>query len=201
LRYAESGGGAFADLGSHLVDMAAYILGDVKTVRAEMHTYIRERPAGKGIDRKETVDVDDWMLCTLELASGVNGVIEVTRMAAGAHEDAGFEIYGSKGSLVYTEREHAAVRLFSLRSGEWISGPADVPNVEGERPIDQIWPGAKLAQGMMTNAHMAAEYDLLLNIIENKRSLNDFRSASKVQQVIESAYLSAGRGGEPQKLL
>jgi hypothetical protein len=52
----------------------------------------------------------------------------------------------------------------------------------------------------MTNAHMAAQYDLLLNIAENKRSTNDFRSAAQVQQVVEAAYISAKRDGEPYRL-
>jgi len=200
LRKSESGGGAFMDLGAHLVDLAFYILGEVKSVSSQMRTFISQRYVVKGSDRWETVDVDDWALCTLELKNGATGVIEVTRMAAGASEESGFEIYGSKGALLYRESNPNTVRYYSMQKGEWISGPRDVPPVAGERPVDKIWPTSKYAQGMMTNAHMAAEYDLLLNIAENKSSLNDFRSASKIQQVVEAAYLSAGRGGERYRL-
>jgi len=188
------------DLGAHLVDLAFYILGEVKSVSSQMRTFILQRYVVKGSDRWETVDVDDWALCTLELKNGATGVIEVTRMAAGASEESGFEIYGSKGALLYRESNPNTVRYYSMQKGEWISGPRDVPPVAGERPVDKIWPTSKYAQGMMTNAHMAAEYDLLLNIAENKSSLNDFRSASKIQQVVEAAYLSAGRGGERYRL-
>ena len=142
------------------------------------------------------MDVDDWALCSLELASGTIGVIEVTRMAAGASEESGFEIYGSQGALIYQESTPNSVRYYSALRKEWVSGPSGIPTPAGERPIDQIWPNPKYSQGMMTNAHMAAQYDLLLNIAENKRSTNDFRSAAQVQQVVEAAYISAKQGGE-----
>ena len=200
LRNSESGGGAFMDLGSHLVDLAYYILGEVKSLSAQMSTLIPQRRVAKGSDQWEMVDVDDWTLCTLEMENGATGVIEVTRMAAGASEESGFEIYGNKGALIYHESSPNAVRYFSMQKGEWINGPREIPPVPGERPVENIWPTSKYAQGMMTNAHMAAEYDLLLNIAENKTSLNDFRSASKIQQIVEAAYRSAGRNGERYRL-
>ena len=200
LRRSESGGGAFMDLGAHLVDLAYYILGGVKSLSAQMCTFITQRYLAKDSEKLETVDVDDWALCTLELENGATGVIEVTRMAAGASEESGFEIYGNKGAMIYRERDPNTVHYYSMQKGEWISGPKEVPPVPGERPVEKIWPTSKYAQGMMTNAHMAAEYDLLLNIAENKTSLNDFRSASKIQQIVEAAYISAGRGGERYRL-
>lgn len=200
LRRSESGGGAWMDLGSHLVDLALYLLGGVKAVRAQMRTFISRRYAAADSSRLETVDVDDWALCSLELAGGATGAIEVTRLAAGASEDSGFEIYGSRGALRYRESDPGAVLFYSRARGEWIHGPAELPAPAGERPIGQIWPTSKYTQGTITNAHLAAEYDLLLNIAEGRPSPNDFRSAARVQQVVEAAYLSAGREGERYRL-
>jgi len=42
----------------------------------------------------------------------------------------------------------------------------------------------------MTNAHLAAEYDLLLNVAEKRPSQIDFKAAAEAQAVIEAAYLS-----------
>jgi predicted dehydrogenase len=199
LRQSESGGGVFADLGSHLVDLTFYILGDVKSVHAQMRTFITDRFSADGSNRRETVDVDDWALCNLELNNRAVGVIEVTRMAAGASEESGFEIYGSKGALIYREGNPNSVLYYNLYKGEWINGPNDVPAIQGERPLEQIWPTTKYTQGMFINTHLAAEADLLLNIVENKQGTNDFRSAAKVQRVIEAATLSAKHGGEAYK--
>lgn len=200
LRHSQSGGGVFADLGSHLVDLAMYILGGVRAVRAQTRTFISERPVTKGSLEREAVDVDDWALCTLELLSGATGVIEVTRMAAGASQESGFEIYGSRGALIYRESNPDSALYYNLSKGEWLSGLSHLPAPSGERPIEQIYPSSKYSQGMMTNAHLAAEADLLLNIAENKPSANNFRSAARVQQVVEAVYLSAKAGGEVYKL-
>jgi len=200
LRRAQSGGGAFMDLGAHLVDMAMYLLGDVLIVRAKMRTFISERSTAKGSQQKEAVDVDDWALCTLEMKSGATGSLEVTRMAAGASEASGFEVYGSKGALIYREHDPLRVDYFSVRRGEWIRGPGDVPPVDGERPIEQVWPSSKYSLGGFVNAHLAAQVDFLLNIQENKPSQVDFRTAAKVQEVLEAAFLSAERGGELYRL-
>jgi predicted dehydrogenase len=200
LRKSESGGGVFADLGAHLVDMALYLLGPAESVRASTRTLIPQRATSKGSRQLESVDVDDWALCTLELSRGAVGVIEVTRMAAGASEDSGFQVYGSQGALSYSEKNPNIVRLYTLKRGEWIDGPANVPALPDERPISELWPGGKYSQGLMTNAHMAAEYDFLLNVAENKSSQADFRAAAAVQEVIEAVYSSAARGGELYKL-
>jgi len=200
LSRSQSGGGAFMDLGAHLVDMAHYLLGSVASVRATMRTLIGERYTSKNSDQKEAVDVDDWMAATLELSSGAVGVIEVTRMAAGASQASGFEVYGSQGALIYTETNPDSVRYYNLKRGEWVNGPAKVPPLPGERPIEQLWPSGKYSQGFMTNAHLAAEYDLLLNVAEKKPSQVDFKAAADTQAVIEAAYLSAERGGEAYRL-
>ena len=195
LRRAQSGGGAFMDLGAHLVDLTHYLLGGVANLQAQMRTWIGERLSSKQGDQKESVDVDDWALATLELSNGIVGVIEVTRMAAGASQASGFEVYGSQGALIYTENSPDSVRYYSLKRGEWINGPAKTPPIAGERPIEQLWPTGKYSQGFMINAHLAAEYDLLLNIAENKPSQADFKAAAEAQAVIEAAYVSAERGG------
>jgi predicted dehydrogenase len=195
LRMAESGGGAFADLGAHLVDIVIYLLGGVRTVRAESRTFIKERPVAKGDIRLEKVDVDDWMVSSLELHSGAVGQIEVTRMAAGAGEETTLEIFGTKGAVSFQMAQPDAVRYFDLKRGQWIQGIIQAPPSD-ERPLETIFPNAKFSQGMMTNAHLASAYDFLQCIVEGKPSALDFKSGLAVQEVLEAAYCSAARSGE-----
>nr|MBC7243811.1 Gfo/Idh/MocA family oxidoreductase [Chloroflexota bacterium] len=196
LRRAQAGGGAFMDLGAHLVDLTHYLLGGIVTVRAAMRTFICERCTTPGSEKREPVDVDDWALCTLELASGAVGVLEVTRMAAGAEDATEFEVYGNKGALLFQVREPNFAYLYDLRRQQWIRGTMNLPPIPGERPIEQIWPSAKYSQGHMTNAHLAAAYDFILNVAEKKPSQVDFRAGAAAQEVIEAAYISAAHGGE-----
>jgi predicted dehydrogenase len=199
LRKAQSGGGAFADLGAHLIDMVHYLMGDVFSVRAEMRTYIEQRAAPSGAKTFETVDVDDWTLCTLHTKSGATGVIEAARMASGTPLVTSLELYGSKGSLIYHDSDPDHVRYFKVKTGRWSQGALDI-TPKGERPISTIWPSGKLSQGTMTNAHLTAIYDFLWNIIEDRPSNVDFKAGLAVQEVLEAGYRSAEHGGELIKL-
>ncbi len=190
LRKSTSGGGALMDLGAHLIDLTTYLLGGVDWVRAEMRTCIAERPVSAGSSQHETVDVDDWTLCTLQLKNGAVGVVEVTRMAAGAGEATQVEVFGSKGALSFDFRRPDTVDWYDLKHKQWKTGAIEAPPVSGERPIETIWPNGKYSQGIMTNAHLASEYDFMLNITEGKKSGIDFRAAAAVQEIIEAAYIS-----------
>jgi predicted dehydrogenase len=196
LRQAQSGGGVFADLGAHLVDIVIYLMGGVAAVRAEARTFIKERPMVKGDSRLEKVDVDDWMQCTLELQRGTIGLLEVTRMAAGAGEETTLEIFGSKGAVAFHIAQPDTVRYFDARRGQWLQGNLGTPAPVGERPLETIFPNAKFSQGMMTNVHLASVYDFLQCIVEGKPSALSFKTAVGVQEVLEAAYTSAARGGE-----
>ncbi len=196
LRKAQAGGGAFMDLGAHLVDLTRYLLGDVVSVRAAMRTFICERYTAPGSDRCEPVDVDDWAHCTLELSSGTVGVLEVTRMAAGAEDATNFEVYGSKGALLFHASDPNFAHLYDLKRQQWVRGEISLPPIPGERPIEHVWPSSKYSQGYMTNAHLAAAYDFLLHVAEGKPSQVDFRAGAAAQEVIEAAYISAVHSGE-----
>jgi predicted dehydrogenase len=196
LRDADSGGGAFADLGAHLVDLMHYFLGDVAKVSAQMRTFIQERPAAKGSSKREKVDVDDWTDCRLILESGIPGNIEVTRMASGAAEETSFEIYGNAGALIFHISRPYAVRFHDLKKGRWLEGAVDVPTPEGERPIGALWPSGKYSQGLMSDAHLASIYDFMLHIQEGSHSAIDFEAGLAVQEVLEAAYRSAEQGSE-----
>lgn len=200
LRKSTSGGGAYMDLGAHLVDMTRYLLGEVEWVRAEMRTCIPERPSSMGSSQYEAVDVDGWTLCTLQMKNGAVGLIEVTRMAAGAGEATQFEIFGSKGALAFDIRQPDTVNWFDLKRKQWISGGLELPAPPEERPIEQIWPTGKFSQGTMTNSHLASSYDFMLNILEGKSSSIDFRTAAAVQEIIEAAYISGEHHSECVRL-
>ena len=200
LRNSESGGGAFADLGAHLIDLTHYLLGEIAQVSAHMRTFIQDRPVAKGASSKGKVDVDDWTHCQLMLKSGIPGHIEATRMAAGASEETSFEIYGRHGSLIFHISHPYAVRYHDLKAGHWIEGAIDAPTPAGERPVSALWPNAKYSQGLMSDSHLASIYDFFLNIQEGQRSAIDFKAGAAVQEVLEAAYRSAEEGSKTIEL-
>jgi predicted dehydrogenase len=200
LRRAQSGGGALADLGSHLIDLLRYLAGEVEWVRAETRTMIAERPTARGSTECQAVDVDDWAHCLVGLRAGGVAAIEVTRMAAGAGEATAVEVFGRKGALAVHLSEPEVVRHYDLRRGQWLQGRVESPALPGERPIESLWPGGKYSQGTMVNAHLAAAYDFLLCVMEGTPSAVDFAAGLATQEVLQAAYASAARGGERMTL-
>ena len=192
---AGSGGGAFQDLGSHLADLVCYLLGEPQRLRAEVRTYISQRPASSGSSRLETVDVDDWAHCLLELPNGAAGVLEVSRLAAGAGESTGFEIYGTKGALVFNSRQPESASFYDQRQKQWQASDLTAAPSAGERPIAMLLPEKKFSQGDMLNRHLASIYDFLLNVAESVPARVDFRAAARAQEIVEAVYRSARQGG------
>ncbi len=195
LRHRESGGGAFMDLGIHLVDLVHYVLGPVVNVRGAARTFVRERPVAVGSAEREPVDVDDWGLCTMALRGGAVGTIEVTRMAAGAGGATGLELHGRRGSLIFRANDPRRVRWYDLETGRWTEVGGEEAGQPGERPLSQIFPSGKYSQGYSTDIHMASAYDFLLDVVGANQSKPDFRDGLAAQRVTEAFYRSAAADG------
>jgi len=74
---ARLGGTTIADLGSHLIDLAHLQVGGIRTLCAQVETFIKERPAPGGGTR--AVTVDDAASALLRFDSGAIGTMEVAR--------------------------------------------------------------------------------------------------------------------------
>jgi predicted dehydrogenase len=93
-----SGGTTIADLGSHLVDMALWMLGPVAEVSAQSETFIRERSSASG---PRAVTIDDASSGLLRFESGARGTLEMARLAVRRPCDFRIEVNGTRGTLVF----------------------------------------------------------------------------------------------------
>jgi predicted dehydrogenase len=89
-----AGSGAVADLGSHLVDLARYLCGEIVAVSAAARTYVTERDGGP-------VDVDDSFAAVIELDGGAIGTLEASRAAGRRSNACTFEVDATRGSLSF----------------------------------------------------------------------------------------------------
>ena len=91
-----AGSGVLADIGSHLVHLVQWLAGDIRALTASERRF-REDP---------TSDVEDWVAFLAEFATGACGTFEISRVApgrgAGITEDIFIELYGTRGSLVFS---------------------------------------------------------------------------------------------------
>lgn len=91
------GAGAVADLGSHILGMARFLLGPVSEVFADLDTVIKARPESAGSRVLKPVEVDDIARLTLIFARGCRGHIEANWVATGHKMQLGFEVTGTQG--------------------------------------------------------------------------------------------------------
>jgi predicted dehydrogenase len=86
---AQAATGAIGDLGTHIVDIARYLVGELVSVSASVRTIVPGR------------QVDDHFVATIEFEGGVVGTLEASRLARGRINSNAFEVNGSKGSLAF----------------------------------------------------------------------------------------------------
>ncbi|MCV4286284.1 Gfo/Idh/MocA family oxidoreductase [Pseudomonas capsici] len=108
-------GGALADLGSHLLAMARYLLGDIEAVCADSSTVHRQRPATHGSNELRPIAVDDQTHALLRFASGARGTFSSSWLKHGYKNHLSFEISGTLGTLAFDQERLNELRIY--RSG------------------------------------------------------------------------------------
>ncbi len=200
LQKGRSGGGAWMDLGSHLVNLMQYLIGEPETVTAWQNTYIKQRPTATGAAEKIAVDVDDWFLAVLRHTDEVTGTVEVSRVAAGTGEDTSFEIYCSGGALRFSESKPESLQWFDNKTNTWALSAPKLEALVNGHPISELWANPKYSLGTMINAHLASIYDFALCLQENRESELNFADALTTQRILEAANLSSTAHGREVRL-
>lgn len=110
----QAGSGALGDIGSHVIDFAHFLVGDIVSVFAVQNTFVTERPllSGKGVGK---VDVDDSSTFMLRFASGADGIVDASWAAPGHKSDAGFEVRGTTGSVRFSWERMSELEFYDGR--------------------------------------------------------------------------------------
>lgn len=105
-------GGALADLGSHLLAMARYLLGDIEAVCADSQTVHGQRPASKGSQDQRQIAIDDQTYALLRFANGARGTFGTSWLKHGYKNHLSFEISGTQGTLSFDQERLNELRLY-----------------------------------------------------------------------------------------
>lgn len=201
-----AGSGTVGDIGTHVVDFARYLVGEIASVNALVKTHIATRPkqAG-GVDKlgvgggdknaeRGPVDVDDEMLTMLRFSNGAIGSIEATRNAYGRNNFLTFEIHGTKGSLAFNyERRDELQVMFADDVGDArgfrtvYTGPAH-PYGSG------LWPIPALGIGY-GETKIVECYDLCTAIVTGQQPSPNFEDGYRIA-LIADAILASGESGQ-----
>ncbi|TPI60104.1 Gfo/Idh/MocA family oxidoreductase [Mesorhizobium sp. B3-1-3] len=205
-----AGSGSIGDIGTHVVDLARYLVGEIAEVSALVRTYNKTRPVQHGnLDRlgaaeKNTgaerveVDVDDEVVTLLKFADGAIGSLEATRNAYGRNNFITFEIHGTKGSIAFNyERRDELQVMFAddpadARGFRTVySGPAH-PYGSG------LWPIPALGIGY-SETKIVECFDFFSAIASGKQPSPNFEDGYRTERVAD-ALIESGESGQWTKV-
>ncbi|SEI40721.1 Predicted dehydrogenase [Azotobacter beijerinckii] len=106
----EQAGGALADLGSHVLSLTRFLLGDIAALCADLHTAHAQRPYQGGLRR---VEIDDQAHVLLRFANGARGTLSTSWLKHGRKNHLAFEVCGTRGTLVYDQERLNELRLYT----------------------------------------------------------------------------------------
>ena len=195
----KSGGGALMDLGSHIIDLSLFLIGEIESVSAFTKTVVKERQLPDG--ELKNIVVDDWALLSINTTSGVKGSIEASRVAVG-NEGTRFTVYGDKGSLKINLNEPYYPSIFDVNSKKICIDNRILQEDNFYSEVMRLYPNPKLSQGLMVDIHLVGLLWFLQSIISGKTlpGTPDFEEAHRVQLVIDAAYKSAAENGKFVKI-
>lgn len=106
----QAGSGSLGDLGSHVISVAQFLMGDIESVSAQQQTFFKTRPAAGGGSgygasadlggQRLEVENEDQFQSLVQFANGAGGTIESSRIAAGKIFGVYWEISGTEGTIV-----------------------------------------------------------------------------------------------------
>jgi predicted dehydrogenase len=184
----EAGSGAIGDLGTHVIDLARFLCGEITTVSALVKTFIPGR------------QVDDALEAAVEFEQGAVGTLEATRLALGRRNAFQWEINGSKGSLAFDMEKLNELQFFKA-DGERARGWKTVLVSEADHPFWSFWwpPGHIIGWGE-TFVH---EIHHLLSAIRNDTDVAPygatFEDGYRAAEVCD-AIVRSSDGGAREKV-
>lgn len=193
---AHAGHGVLGDLGSHVVDLARFLIGEPTRVQGSLATFISERPLEDAPERRGTVTVDDAFQALLEFSGGTTGVVEASKVCLGSKNRLEFEVNGTEGSLQFALERMNELEVY-LRADETtpVAGFRRVNVTDAGHPfVAQWWPRHPLGWDQ-TFVH---ELGSLCDAIEGRTSLAPygatFEDGYRAAVICDAIAASAAQG-------
>ncbi len=187
-----AGGGALADIGSHALATAEYLLGPIDAVLGDCVTVVASRPDGAR-GRRE-VETDDIGRAFVRFASGATGSIEANWIAMGRKMQHDFEIYGSKGALFFSQERLNELHFYSGADPAGRRGFRRIEASPDHPPYGRfcVAPGHQLGFNDLKAIEIARYLDAIAGRAEEPFN---FRAGMRVQSLVEAIHLSSREGG------
>ena len=207
----EAGSGALGDIGSHALDYALFLVGEVESVSAAAKTIVAERPrssaanfaaaskgagdvkARPGSNEMIPVDVDDVAISLIRFANGALGTLEASRFAWGHKNDLSFEISGSKGAIAFRWERRNELHYYSAADRDDVQGYRVIMCGPAQPSGDLFWPIPGLGTAYYETQVLQAG-TFVKAIVEGRQPDTDFAHGYRIQEVMETMLAAAQSG-------
>ena len=205
----DAGYGVSSDILSHSVSMAQYLVGDITEVIGMKNTTIKERPLptgnaghysrGKASDPKGKVENEDFASMLCQFANGATGTFEVSRTVVGPESQNAFEIYGTKGSLMWNLEKMNELQYYKLEDslntgyttiyggdrfpfhGAFVPGQANSIGFEDLVTIEDY----AFMQSLASDTEFSPSFKEAVDVVSVQQALINSWSSRKWEQVVD----------------
>jgi predicted dehydrogenase len=185
----QAGAGALADLGSHLINLLRYLLGNPKRLLGDVHTVIPAR-ADPVSGAMKAVENEDYARAFVEMESGLPASLEMSRVATGYKCGLTFEIFGTRGSIGFDQERMNELRLYAADQAPARAGYKTVLAGPAHADYARFCPAP--GHGLGINDLKIIEVRNLLRAIAGEREFYpDFAEGRAVQRVMAAIEQSS----------
>jgi len=187
----EGGSGALNDLGTHLINMAEFLLGPISAVFGRLTTVYPQRPDPINGELR-TVENEDIAQVLTSFASGCVGTMEISRVATGRKCGLIFEVHGTKGSVIFDQERMNELRVYMNNDTAGRRGYRTVLSGPEHTDYANFCPAP--GHGLGINDLKVIELrNLLLGIEQDAPVYSDLRNGWRVQSLVDAIEDSAAQ--------
>ncbi|MGB0665123.1 MAG: Gfo/Idh/MocA family protein [Pontibacterium sp.] len=188
-RHDPAGGGALADIGSHALATAEFLLGPITSVMGDCVTCIDKRLDPKTGDMK-AVEVDDVGRAFVRFANGASGSIEGNWVATGRTMQHDFEVFGTKGAIAFSQERFNEIYFYSTDGAEELRGFRRIEAGPEHYPYGRfcVAPGHQLGFNDLKAIEVAGFVEAISGKTEEPFS---FADGARIQRLVELIQASS----------
>lgn len=182
------GGGVLADIGSHALATAEYLLGPITRVMGDCAVAVASRPDGRG--GRRPVETDDVSRAFVRFASGASGSIEANWVANGRKMQHDFEVYGSKGALLFTQERLNELHYYNSDDPAGLRGFRRIEAGPEHAPYGRfcVAPGHQLGFNDLKAIEVARFVEAIAGV---RKEPCPFRTGLRIQRLVETILASS----------
>lgn len=201
-----AGDGALTDLGSHVVQLAEWLVGPISAVVGSSRTIVTTRPVlrtgtrashfssqADAAELRDKVTNDDHFVALVRFQSGALGTMESSRVAAGPKARLAFGLNGSGGSVEWDLERSNELSVQIVGEPPDLDGYRRVLSSPTQPDFGRFSPGPGVNLGWQETKVIEA-YRLLRAVAGVEATDADFDAAARVATVIEGIRASQARG-------